>query len=112
MSQIPKETYKKIIHVKECLKKERKFLETHEVVDYVFSEYIKQESVDKRQKITKKILKEVDETYKNNEVDLDWCVIPIKEIELLQEYIYDNSKLPSIHGFYIMLKLQNMKNNV
>jgi hypothetical protein len=54
MSQISKETYKKIIHVKECLKKERKFLETYDVIDYVFSEYIKQESIDKRQKITKK----------------------------------------------------------
>jgi hypothetical protein len=57
MSQISKETYKKIIHVKECLKKERKFLETYDVIDYVFSEYIKQESIDKRQKITTKILK-------------------------------------------------------
>jgi hypothetical protein len=54
MSQISKETYKKIIHVKECLKEERKFLETYDVIDYVFSEYIKQESIDKRQKITKK----------------------------------------------------------
>jgi hypothetical protein len=39
-------------------------------------------------------------------------MIPIKEIERLQEYIYNNSKLPSMHGFYITLQLQNMKNNV
>ena len=101
--------YKKIIHVKECLKKERKFFDIYGVIDYVFSEYIKQENINRRQKITRKILKEIDETYKNNEIDL--CIIPIKEIELLQEYIHNN-KLPTIPGFYIMTKLEMMKNNI
>jgi hypothetical protein len=112
MNQTPKDIYKKIIHVKECLKKERKLFDIYGVIDYVFNEYIKQENVERRQNITKKILKEIDETYKNNELDLDLCVIPIKEIELLQEYIHNNIKLPPIHRFNIMLKLQMMKNNV
>ena len=114
LDQMSKEMYKKIIHIKEYLSKshvkEKNSLGLYGTVNYVLDEYIGFKGVGYKQRITKKMLMDIDKSYENNEIDLDPFHLSVKELDLLQHYISHYAPR-NIDTFNLITKLQIMKND-
>jgi hypothetical protein len=92
---MPKEIYEKIIHVKRWLSysmvKKRNNLDIYGVINYVFGEYIKIKNIDSKVRITREMMKEINESCENYNIDIDVCRIPKKDIDIINKYIFETA---------------------
>lgn len=114
---MPKEIYEKIIHVKRWLSystnKQKNNLDIYGVINYVFGDYIKIKSIDSKVRITREMMKEINQSCENHSIDIDISKISRKDINIILNYIcetYDEheKKYGVIDTLDAMKKLDKM----
>ncbi|HTH20870.1 MAG TPA: hypothetical protein VL854_01515 [Nitrososphaeraceae archaeon] len=114
-----REIYQKIIHVKKWLNgssvEKKKNLDIYGVINYVFDEYIKHNRIDSKQRITLKMIREIDQSYQNDEINMDICKLSKNDINIVRNYIFSDMEPENNHSLDDFFKsiemLDKMKRN-